>query len=1103
MKLRAILLSGSVLLFAQFTPGVLAQSPPVINSFSVENGDVFLGGRGTFLYDVTGARSLQVDQGVGAVTGTSARFSQTGKYYLVPRGTTWKYLADGSDQGPSDLVDGSPGYDATNWKHPDFDDSLWLDGPGELGYGDNPDTDVGFVDADPVTAGDQKNATTYYRTEFDFTSAESSMLANLYLEIRRDDSAIVYLNGEEIARMNCGDGVLNFDSYTEDLGHSITGGTSETTYFVCELTGTAIPEVGQNTLAVEIHQANPTSSDTRFDLGLYQILTGGGTPVFGPGSTWSYRDNGANLGDAAIVAGDPAYDASNWKHPDFDDNGWSTGDGSFGFDVGVVTERTIVRFGPNDDNADNDPDNKFITTYFRSTFDVSAAELGVIATAGASVRADDGVIVYINGVEAFRDGVDVGEVTMDTPATPAVAVGGGVNETDYDVSAIDPAVFVAGENVIAVELHQSSATSSDVSFDMDLSIANAAAQALEKIARGSEWSYLDDGGASLNDSSSNIVAGDAAYDATNWKHPAFDDTGWRSGRGELGYGDTALTIGGHLPDVFTTGLGFGPDPANKFTTTYFRRQFEVDGTDLSNALGARISARGDDGLIVYVNGTEIWRSNMPANPDPEDPEGVPVDGTTFANAAIAGDGRTFSFVEFDTDLLTAGTNTIAVELHQTSLTSSDAAFDLGLELISRTNMVTYTLTAENEFGTDTATVTATTIEVPDLPIYLTNSNGSTLSWIMPEVWSDKLAPHAGDYIAYGEFDSVVRSPVNADDPVFGGTSLEIRGASSQLFLAHGSGTATFSSIILNGGRIVNGTGADLAVGGVGNSIEVSSDSTIGTNSGAGTLTVSANLTDSGGVRVRNPGGTTPAAAIFTGDNVGFSGDWTIQGIMVPASPTAFGSGAISVTDTGVLDPAIDFLELLPNPLSLAPLATINLDQVMAFVSGAVTVDGNVVPDGSYSATDLDALGFGGVFTDGGGTLFVGSVSPDSDGDGLLDSWELMFFPDLAATDGSGDEDGDGQSDAAEFAANTSPIDPADVLEITSVGQDPGSGDVTLTWPSKVGVTYGVRFGDLTTWNVIATGLAGTGGEMSFTDDGSLTGGAPADDDERHYQVFVE
>lgn len=47
---------------------------------------------------------------------------------------------------------------------------------------------------------------------------------------------------------------------------------------------------------------------------------------------------------------------------------------------------------------------------------------------------------------------------------------------------------------------------------------------------------------------------------------------------------------------------------------------------------------------------------------------------------------------------------------------------------------------------------------------------------------------------------------------------------------------------------------------------------------------------------------------------------------------------------------------------------------------------------------------------------------DSDGDGLPDTWELLFFGGFGR-DGSGDFDGDGFTDAEEFAAGTDPTDP--------------------------------------------------------------------------------
>src|SRR5947209_5223858 len=48
---------------------------------------------------------------------------------LVPKGATWKYLDNGSDQGSA-------------WRAPDFDDSSWKSGPAKLGYGDGDEATV-------------------------------------------------------------------------------------------------------------------------------------------------------------------------------------------------------------------------------------------------------------------------------------------------------------------------------------------------------------------------------------------------------------------------------------------------------------------------------------------------------------------------------------------------------------------------------------------------------------------------------------------------------------------------------------------------------------------------------------------------------------------------------------------------------------------------------------------------------------------------------------------------------------------------------------------------------------------------------------------------
>ena len=1057
MNLRPVFAVTCACLSLALQPGAVAQDPPVIEAFSVRDSEVFLGGHGVFIHEVSEAANLSIDQGIGEVTGERTGFLQSEDLYRLPRGSTWRFLGDGSDQGSSEIVLGSADYDSDNWKHPGFDDSMWGSGAGELGYGDEVVTVVPFVDVDPETAGDQKNATTYFRTKFSISASEIADLQNLYLEMRRDDGAIVYLNGVEIARMNVGGGALEFDTYTNSVGQTPATGGGETTYFRCQLR----PEVltaGENTIAVEVHQVSEESSDMRFDFGLFQILPIAGETIFLPGSVWSYLDEGIDLGEASIVAGAAGYNTSNWKHPDFDDASWSTGEGDFGYDTEVVEERTVLRFGPNEDNQDNDASAKFATTYFRRTFELRAGELAAVVGAVANIRADDGAILYLNGVEVARDEMPEGEVTRDSFAT-----GNGVNESAYDEFVIDVSALSVGINTVAVELHQASATSSDVSFDLEIETSDAEA-ATTRVARGSEWRYLDDGGASLGDTSSASVAGIEGYDASNWKHEDFDFSSWRVGVAEFGYGDTDLTTGGHLPQSFTTEISFGDDRDQKFVTTYFRREFDLTSAELDRAVGARFVASVDDGAIVFLNGVEIWRSNLSE---------VPVDGSTFADRATPTDGKSVIVVEFDPQLLEVGRNVIAVEVHQVSGVTSDAVFDLGMELVvPASEAVTYTLTATNEFGTTTASAIATTVEPPDQPIYLLNSNAGTVGWDFPEVWSDKLAPNAGDYAVYGDFRSVLRTPLNAVDPVFGGTSLSLEGSDSQLLLAHSSGIAEVETIFLRGGQIMNGVNRPLGVGGSGNALVVLADSVIGGGSSVGDLTVSANL--SGGATLQIDG-----VAIFTGDNTAFSGDWLVDGVLAPASQRALGSGSIFVSGGGIFDPGGDFFEASQNPLLLAAGAELELDQLVAFESGRVTIEGEALADGEYSASDLDALGFDVIVSDGGGRLFIGDLPPDSDNDGLPDLWEWRFFTDVTVSDGSGDADGDGQIDAAEFVAGTSPVDPLDVFQVTSVLSEPGGG-VTLTWPSKTGVSYGVRVGDLTNWTVLESGIAGNDAEMSYT-----------------------
>jgi hypothetical protein len=163
------------------------------------------------------------------------------------------------------------------------------------------------------------------------------------------------------------------------------------------------------------------------------------------------------------------------------------------------------------------------------------------------------------------------------------------------------------------------------------------------VARGSAWRHLDDG----------------SDQDTAWKESAFDDSGWASAPAQLGYGD------GDEASV----LSFGGDPNNKHVTTYFRHAFELADPNVYTKY--RLGLVRDDGAVVYLNGLEIARSNMPA--------GAIASGTFAASSAVNSGEDLFQVVNLLPSQFVAGTNVLAVEVHQRTLTSSDISFDLDLQ----------------------------------------------------------------------------------------------------------------------------------------------------------------------------------------------------------------------------------------------------------------------------------------------------------------------------------------------------------------------------------------------------------------------------------------
>jgi hypothetical protein len=164
------------------------------------------------------------------------------------------------------------------------------------------------------------------------------------------------------------------------------------------------------------------------------------------------------------------------------------------------------------------------------------------------------------------------------------------------------------------------------------------------LAFNSVWKYLDNN----------------SDQGTAWIAPDFADSSWASGPGPLGYSDS----NGRLP---ATTNSFGPDPNNKYITTYFRQAMVA--SNVASFQSITLNLERDDGAIIYLNGTELGRFNMPTGA---------VNYLTFASANAQDDGGTVFSQVLPPGRLLEGVNQFAVEIHQDSTNSSDIWFRMNL-----------------------------------------------------------------------------------------------------------------------------------------------------------------------------------------------------------------------------------------------------------------------------------------------------------------------------------------------------------------------------------------------------------------------------------------
>lgn len=422
-------------------------------------------------------------------------------------------------------------------------------------------------------------------------------------------------------------------------------------------------------------------------------------------NSWNYNQSGVDL-------------SGQFQQTSYDDSGWPAGSGLLGNEPSVPYPYPYPILTPLVVSSTR------ITFYFRTHFNFPSNTTSV--TLRSTNYLDDGAVFYLNGQEVQRVRMPSGAVTAASLAMNANPEGQG-NVLDFSAGSLQQ-----GDNVLAVEVHQTAASSTDVVFGMSLIALlpepgpvgitnqppNRTVEAGESTSFKAEvmgsppyyFQWFKDAGpienatnqifaigtVSTNDAGvysfvvSNLFSRAGSSNATltvtpatftlltitnAWRYHALGVNLGSAWRVTL-FNDSSWPLGqslfynetAELPAPKNTFLPLTNSSGQRIITYYFRTKFNWTGDPQGAVLRARTVI--DDGAVFYLNGLEAGRVGMPAAP------GL-ISYSTLASRTID-DASAYSVIALSASNLVAGENVLAVEVHQSATDSTDVAFGMAL-----------------------------------------------------------------------------------------------------------------------------------------------------------------------------------------------------------------------------------------------------------------------------------------------------------------------------------------------------------------------------------------------------------------------------------------